>query len=147
MCKFFINFIKIFKRLWEYIFAECHPTEPKFWGFCIGPPPFFFSPYAHGCRNNFKKEKMSISTLFRGQYAFCDLLYAFSFCPDLMSVRWEKKLGGGPIKKPQNFGSFRGTFSKNVLLNTFEKFYEVYKQFAQKFKNFSKIFKIKNNRI
>ena len=49
MCKFFINLSKFFKSLWLYIFAEC-PPEPKFWGFFIGPPQFFFSPYAHEFR-------------------------------------------------------------------------------------------------
>ena len=58
----------------------------------------------------------------------------------------KKTGGGGNIKAPKfRFGG--GTFGKNVLSKTLENLYEVYKKFAQKFKNFSKIFKIKNNRI
>ena len=46
----FINFIKFFKSLWEYIFAECpaHRTEILRLFYC--PPPLFFSPYAHVSR-------------------------------------------------------------------------------------------------
>ena len=40
----------------------------------------------------------------------------------------------------QNFGSGGGTFSKNLLIKTFENFLKIYKKFAQKFNKFSKIF-------
>ena len=52
-----------------------------------------------------------------------------------------KKTGGGANIKSPKFWFGGGTFSKNVLSKNFEKFYEVYKKFAQKFKNSAKFLK------
>ena len=58
-----------------------------------------------------------------------------------LSTPWayDEKKTGGPIKKPQNFCS-GGHSAKMYLSNTFEKFWQVYKKFAQKFKTLAKIF-------